>query len=211
MYAILTIAVHCIVYGTLVVLLEYIYMYYVLAYKKFFAHLYNLVFSILVEQDYIVHVRAVGDKLILLERCTNETLGTVNVQFLVCLYNLCRNNCVEVTYLGLSWIACAILLLEHGEPFYCHCSHLRQLLVNVGNIPFQACDKLLGLLLVETKNARHFYLHKTQQVVACYLAYEILLVWLQTAVDVCKCAIHVGCLFKLPVLVYALLDENALK
>ena len=79
MYAVLAVAVYNVVYGTLVVLLEHIDIYHVLAHEQFFAHLDNLVFTVLVEEDDVIDVRAVGDKLVLLQRCSDESLGAVYV------------------------------------------------------------------------------------------------------------------------------------
>ena len=64
MYSVLSVTINHIVNGTLVVLLEHVDMNNILSYKKFLAHLYNLVFAVLVEQDDVVHVGAVGDELV---------------------------------------------------------------------------------------------------------------------------------------------------
>ena len=48
-------------------ILEYIHKYDILADKELFAHLDNLILSVLVEEDDIVNVRTVGDELVLFE------------------------------------------------------------------------------------------------------------------------------------------------
>ena len=51
----------------------------ILTHKEFLANLYNLIFSILIEEDYIVDVRTVVYKLVFLQRSANESLGAVDI------------------------------------------------------------------------------------------------------------------------------------
>ena len=45
--------------------------------------MHHLISTILIEDDNVVHVGAIGYKFILLQRCTNEAIFTINVKFFV--------------------------------------------------------------------------------------------------------------------------------
>ena len=81
--ALLTIAVNGIVDGTRVVLLEHIDIQDVLAHEEFLGYAYNLVFSVFVEDDDIVEIRAVAYKLVFLQSGADKAVVAVDVELLV--------------------------------------------------------------------------------------------------------------------------------
>ena len=86
--ALLTIAVNGIVDGARVVLLEHVDIHDVLAHEEFLGYAYNLVFTVFVEDDDIVEIRAVTYKLVLLQSGTDKAIVAVDVQLLVGLGHL---------------------------------------------------------------------------------------------------------------------------
>ena len=182
-------------------------MQYILAHKQLVGHAYHLVSSVLVEQDYIVHVRAVGHKLVLLQGGTYESLFAVDVQLFVGFHHLGRFDGVEVAQLGASRIVGPVLVLQHFVPVDGVVYDVSQLEVYFLYLLLDACDVLVGLVLVELQDALHLYFHQSQDVVLGHLAYKLRVVGCQSFVDVFAGFIHVFGLFKLLVLVDAFFDE----
>lgn len=75
-------------------------MEYVFANENLVGDAYDLVFSILIEDDYIVKVGAVLYEFGLLQSCSDEPSLAVNVEFLVRIDNLCSDDSVETLDFG---------------------------------------------------------------------------------------------------------------
>ena len=83
--SVLAVAIHHIIYSTLVVALENLYMQYVLAHKYLVGSAYHLVLSVLKEHYNVVDIVAVAHEFVLLEAGSDESFLSVDVEFLVCL------------------------------------------------------------------------------------------------------------------------------
>ena len=123
-----------IIYRALVVLLEHIQIddfrlamvalaAFSLTHKHFLRHLDNLVSSIAVENDDVVNVRTVRHELILLQSCSDESLGTIDIEFLIRLCHLRCLNRIERTDFSETRVVGSIFLLQVAEPL---CGHLRK-------------------------------------------------------------------------------------
>ena len=180
-----------------------------LAHENLFGHAHHLVGAVAIEEDDIVNVRAVADKLVLLQAGADEAFLAVDVEFLVGLHHLVGHNGVEVLYLGEARMVLAILFLDGAEPVAGNLYHVAQFLVNLRHLFLDTRDELVGLVLVELEDACHLYLHEAEDVIAGDLADKVFLEGFQTRVNVCHGGIHVLCLLKLLVLIDALFNEDA--
>ena len=95
-----SVAINAVVDGALVVFLEYLYVEDVLSYEYLVGHLYDLKFSVFIEDDDVVEVGTVAYEFILLESGSYESFLSVDKQFLVGFYHLGHLDSVEVAYLG---------------------------------------------------------------------------------------------------------------
>ena len=105
----------------------------------------------------------------------------------------------------------AVLVLEELEPL---CGDLRQVgevAVDVLNLGLDAGHELVGLVLVELKDALHLDFQKAEDVVLRHLAHHLGIVWRQAVVDVLTDGVDVGSLLEFLVLIDALLDEDFLQ
>ena len=153
--ALLTITIHTVVDGALVVLLEHLYVEHVLAHKYLVCHLSNLKLTILVEDNDIVEVGAVAHQLVFLQSCTHKTFLTVDIEFLVGLHHLGNLNGVEVSYLRATWMRLAILAFEVFEPVDGDVSHVRQIVLYLCQLGLDLEQQFVGLVLVVFQDALH--------------------------------------------------------
>ena len=204
----LSVAIHYIVNGALVVLLEHIHVQHVLAHEELVRHTDHLVTAVLVEEDDIVDVRAVGHKLVLLERGSDEAVFSVDIKFLVGFHHLSSFDGVEVAELGAARIVLAVLVLQHLEPVDGIVHDVCQLEVDFFDFLLDAGDVLVGLVLVELQDALHLDFQQTEDVLLGHFAHKLRIVWSEAVVDVCAGSIHVVRLFELLVLIDAFFDED---
>ena len=209
--AFLSVAIHHIIYSTLVVLLEHGEMEHVLAHEDLLRHLDHLVFAVLVEDDDVVDVRAVAHKLVFLQSSADEAFLTVDVELLVGLDDCGGLDGVEVAYLGKARMVLAVLVLKELEPVGCHLHHVGKVAVDVFYLCLDACHELVGTVFVELQDALHLYLEQAEDVVFGHLANKLRIVWRESLVDMGADGIDVGRLLKFAVLVDALLDEYLLE
>ena len=95
-------------------------MKHVLAHEYFFCHTDHLVFTIFVEDDDIVDVRTVTDELVLLQTSTDETVGAVDVEFLVGFCHFRSLDGVEIADFCEARMFLAVFVFEELEPTGCH-------------------------------------------------------------------------------------------
>ena len=205
------ILVQDVVDGAGVALLEHIQVQDVLAHIDLVGNLGDLELAILVEDDDVVDVRAVADKLILLESRADEAVGPVDVEFLVGLGHLAGHDGVELADDRAARILGAILGLETLKPLDGVVGQVGEVVIDLGDTVVEASDVLLGLVAVVLDDALHRDLEQAQQVVAGDLAVELGLVGRQALVDVLEGALLVLGVFKLLILVDALLDKDLLE
>ena len=180
-----------------------------IAYEHLVLHTRHLVRSVAVEDDDIVDGRAVFHELVLFERRAHKSVFAVDVKFLRGLDHFGGLDIVEAAQFGVARMFGGIFVVNQAEPVGRHLHHVLQVLVDARHLVLHARNHFVSLLLVELQDAPHFYFHEAQDVIARHLAVEILLERFEARIDVCHGGIHVACLFKLAVLVDALLDEDA--
>ena len=215
----LSITIYGIVNGTLIILAEngdmddfnlllVFFATLCLADKEFVCNANNLVGAVSVEDDNIVDIRAVRDKLILLKRSANEAFFPVDIKLLVSLYHFCSRNCVEVTNLCQTGMLLAILLFDEAEPITGHLNHILQFAVNLPYLTLDGSDVLRSLVLVELQDASHLDIHQFQDVVLRHLTNHLRIVWCQALINPFTSGIHRFCTLKFLVLVDTLFNED---
>ena len=128
----------------------------VLSDENFLCHLDDLVFSVLIKNNNVVDVRTVTDVLVLFEPCSDESLLTVDEQFLVSLDDGGSLNGVEVANLGTSRMFLPLLVRKELEPVGSDLNHIGEVAVDVFNLRFYTCHDFVSLVLVELQYALHF-------------------------------------------------------
>ena len=174
-FALLAVAIHTVVDGALIVLLEHLHMEDVLSHEDLVGHLGHLELSVLIEDDDIVEVGTVAHQLILLQSCTHESFLSVDVEFLIGLHHLGHLDGVEVSYLGASWMRLAILGLEIFKPVDGDISHVGEVVLYLSQFGFDFQQEVVGLVLIIFQDALHFDFKEFQNVLARYLSVECIL------------------------------------
>ena len=98
--SLLSITIHGIICGSLIVALKHLYMHHVFAHEYLVSHLYHLIFTILIEQYDVVDVGAVAHIFVLLQARAHEALLAVDIKLFVSLYHLGCLDGVKRAYLG---------------------------------------------------------------------------------------------------------------
>ena len=205
-----TIAVDGIVDGALVVLLEDVQPDDVFAHEQLVGDTDYLELTILIEDDDVIDVRTVADKLVLLQTRTDEAVLAVDVQFLVGLDDLGGLDGVEVANLRQSRMVLAVLVFQELEPLGRHLYEVGQVAVYLINLCLDAGHQLVSLVLVEFQDALHLDFQQLQDVVLGDLTHHLRIERCQSFVDMFADAVNVGCLLELLILIDAFLDEYLL-
>ena len=133
----------------------------------------NLVLAVLVEDDDIVKVRAVADKLVLLHACADEALLTVYVQLLVGFQHTHSVDVLETAYLGKARIVSTVFPFQVHEPIASHLREIVKVTVNLLNLRLDVRHQFVRLVLVELQDALHLDFHEAYDVVFCNLAHKL--------------------------------------
>ena len=205
--ALLSVTIHHIVYGALVVLLEHTDVEDILANEYLVGHLDNLILTILIEDDDIVDIGAIAYIFVLLERSADESLLTVDIEFLVGLNDGSCLDGVEVAYLGATGMLMSILVAQELKPIRCHLHHVCQVAVNLLYLSLDAGREFVGLVLIKLQYALHLDFKEFEDVVLGHLAHKLGVIGSESLVDMLAHCIHVGSLFKLAVFINAFLDK----
>ena len=209
--ALAPVAVHHIIDGTTVVLLEYRQVDDVLSHEDLVCHADNLILTVAVEDNDIVDVGTVAHKLILLQTCTDESVLSVDIQFLVGLGHLCCLNGIEVTDFCKTRMVGSVFILQVLEPLDGDTYHVRQFIVDIGNLVFQAENQFIGLITVELQDSCHLDVHELEDIVLAHLTDHLRIVRCQPVVDMLTGSIHGWSLLELLVLIDTLFDEDLLQ
>ena len=204
----LSVTVDDVIDGTLVVFLEYVDVQDVLSDEQFVGHADNFVFTVFVEDNYIVDVGTVAYILVFLQSGTDETFLTVDIQFFVGFGHLGSHDGIEVAYFRAAREVLTIFLFQALIPVDGIFRDMCQVIVYLFQFRFQACDELIRLVLVELQDTCHLDFHQAENVFFGHFAYELRIVRCQAFVDVLASRIHGVSLFELLVFIDTFLDED---
>ena len=179
----------------------------VLSDKHFVCHLYDLVFSVSIEDYYIINIRAVAYKFIFLQTGSHETFLTVDIEFLVSLDNLCRLNGVKVLNFRQSRMHGSVFLFQIDEPVCRNLHHIVQVTVYIFYLCLYLSHQLISLILIEFKNTLHLYLHESENIIFRHLSDHLRIEWCESFIDMLTCSIHIRSVLKAFVFVYSLFDK----
>ena len=153
----LAVAVNNVVDGAAVVLFKHLQPQNVFAHKYLVGHANHLVFTVAIEDNYIVEVGAVAYKFVLLKAGTDEPVLPVDVQFFVGFGHLCGVDGVETANFGEPRMGCTIGLQQVFVPRNGYIGHVVQVVCNALYFGFDGGHELIGLVLIIFKDALHFY------------------------------------------------------
>ena len=222
--ALLAVAIYAVVDGSLIVLLEHLYVEDVLTHEYLVGNLGYLEFSILVEDDDVVEVRAVAHKFILLQACTHETFLSVDVEFLVGFHHLGHLDGIEVPDFGFSRMHLSVLALEILKPVDGDIGHVGEVVFYFSQFCLDLQQEVIRLILIIFQDSLHLDFQELEDVVACDVPVEgvfhvslavdiggedLILERLQLGVDECHYLVLTLALLELALLVDALLYEDA--
>ena len=214
----LAVLVAHIIYSTRVVFLKHRHVYYLrlallglralrFAHKHLVGHTCHLVGSVFIEDDDVVDVRAVAHKLVLLQPRSHESVGAVDIEFLVCFGHGGGLYGVEVAYFGQSRMLGSIFVLQESEPVGSHLDQVVEVALYLFKLGLDAGNEFVGLVFVELQYALHLDFEQSQQVVAGHFAHKVFLKRLESLVDILQCSIGRFCILKLFTFVYTFFDE----
>ena len=170
--ALLAITIYAVVDGSLVVLLEHLNVEDVLAHEYLVGNLGYLEFSILVEDDDVVEVRAVAYEFILLQSCTNEAFLSVDVELLVGFHHLGYLYGIEVSDFGSSWMHLSVLALEIFKPVDGNIGHVGEVVFDFCQFCLDFHQEFISLILVVFQDALHFDFQEFEDVFPCDVTVE---------------------------------------
>ena len=216
--AALSVLVAYVIDGACVVLLEYGHMddfrlpllvlcLFCFAHKHFLCHFRHLIRTVFIEDDDVVKVATVADKLIFLQACSDESVGTVDVELLIRLSYRCCLNRIKVTYLCQARMLVSVFLLQVLEPLGCYLYKVCQIAGDVFQFLFDFGNQFVGLVLIELKDALHLDFQQTEQVVTYDLPHKVLLERFQSLIDILEGSIGVLCILEWFTFIDAFLDE----
>ena len=134
--------------GSLVVLLEHLYVEDVLTHEYLVGNLGYLEFSILVEDDDVIEIRAVAYEFILLQACTYETFLSVDVELLVGFHHLGHLDGIEVPDFGFSRMHLSVLALEILKPVDGDIGHVGEVVFYFSQFCLDLQQEVIRLILI---------------------------------------------------------------
>ena len=207
----LSVTIHHIINSALVVFLKHTKPQYILSYEYLICHTDDLELTIFVEDNDIIDIGTVADKLVFLQSCTYKSIGTVDIEFLIGLNNLGSLDGIEVADFGLSRMILTIFLFKELKPIGGDLYKVVEVAVNLFDFLLDACHEFVGFILVELKDSLHLNLKQLENIILGYLTNQLWIVGSEAFVNMFAYRIDIGCLFEFAVFIDALFDEYLFK
>ena len=153
----LTVPINHIIRCPLVVFAPNIYVNQILTIEIFVRHLGDAILSVFPERNHIVDVRAIADKLFLLQRRSDETLLQIGVQLHIRHRNHIGLDGIKRTNLRLPFLAHAKLLQQTLVIVHRIIHQIVQVIFHLNNIILQPLDIFVRLKTIELRNPFNFY------------------------------------------------------
>ena len=151
----LAVTVNNVIHRPLIAALEHSDMQYIRPDEEFLGYLHHLVFTVLVEDDQVVYVRAIKEVVIFLQTRSDESFFAVHVEFDVVLHYRLHIDRAEVTHLRFARIGRAVFLLQHLKPRDGIVCQMVEVLDARLDLLLQLLHQLVRLLGVELRDAQH--------------------------------------------------------
>ena len=107
--AFLSVTVHDVVHGAIIIALEDGDMEEIGAHKEFVRHFHDFIFTVLVENDDVIYVGTIEEVFVLFESCSDETFLAIDIEFFVVFNDRLYVNRSEVANLCASRVCFAVL------------------------------------------------------------------------------------------------------
>ena len=205
----LAVPINHIIRRPLIVFAPNIYVNQILTIEIFVRHLGDAVLPVFPKRNNIVDVRAIADKLFLLQRRSDETLLQIGIQLHIRHRNHIGLNGIESPNLRLPFLAHAKFLQQALVIVHRIIHQIVQVIFHLNNIILQPLDIFVRLETIELRNPFNFYLRQPSNIVLYDFPAEQLLIRLQTFVDGSQHRFPRLALFN--VAVDSLFDENLLQ
>ena len=154
----LAVPINHIIRRPLIVFAPNIYVNQILAIEIFVRHLGDAVLPVFPKRNYIVDVRAIADKLFLLQRRPNETLLQIGIQLHIRHRNHIGLNGIESPNLRLPFLARTKFLEQALVIVHRVIHQIVQVIFHLNNIILQPLDIFVRLETIELRNPFNFYL-----------------------------------------------------
>ena len=217
--AVLTVAIDDIVSGAVVVLVENVYMNHLLSNEEFRLQLDHGIFAILMEDDDVVHIRAIAHifvgLLVLLAlqalTCTDEAFFPIDIQLFVVGSHGHGRDIVEVANLGLAFAPFTIFLLDVQEIVNGIVYNMVEVILGLFHLLFNVGQLFVGLLDVELGDLTDGFFAEFLHIFSRNLSFQQLAVLVETALDACELIVPSLIVLVFQLFIYAFLEENLLQ
>ena len=132
-----------------------VFCFFCLAHKHFLGHLRDFIRTIFVEDDNVVEVAAVADKLVFLQARTDKAVSAVDIEFLIGFSYGCCLDGIEVAYFSEAWMLFSVFFLEEFEPVGSNFHQIVQVAGNVFQFLFDFGNQFIGFVFIEFQDALH--------------------------------------------------------
>ena len=156
----------------MVVLAEDVDMKDILADIDLVCYLDDLVFTILVEDDDIVDIRAVEEELVFLKGCADKAIFTVDIQLLVGLYDSLDIDVGEVANFSTAWVFGSVLLFERVKPRNGIVGEVLEILDSGFDLFLKILHQFICFLSVKASDTDHSNLKESFYILTAYFAHE---------------------------------------
>ena len=135
-------------------------------------YLDDLVFTILVEDDDIVDIRAVEEEFVLLKGCAYEAIFAVDIQLLVGLYDSLDIDVGKVANFCTAWVFGSVLLFERVKPRNGVVGEVLEILDGGFDLFLKILHQFICFLSVKTSDTNHSNLKQSFYILAAHFAHE---------------------------------------
>ena len=182
-----------------------------LAYKHLLCHLGDFIRTVFVEDDDIVEVATVANKLVFLQTRSDKAIRAVDVEFLIGFCYGRSLNRVEIAYFSQTRMFLSVFLLEESEPVGCDFHQIVQVAGNIFQLLLNFCNQFVGFVLIKFQDTLHLDFQQTEQVITNHLAHKVFLEGFQSLVDILEGSISAFCILERFAFIDTFLDEDFLE
>ena len=180
------------------------------AYEQLIGYLNNLIFTILIEDNDIIDIRAVEEVFVFLKTRTNKTICAIDIEFLVGLHYRLHVDSCKIAHLRAAGVFIAILLFQMFKPFDGIVSQMRKIVFRLLNFLLEVTHQLVGFLGIELRNANHANLKEFFDILFAHFSYECSFIGLQRIIHKRNQFLLVGGLLIPFFLINAFLNKDTL-